>query len=398
MPVRLFTLVTLTGGMAAGVLCGVAAFWLMRDGLPGASGAAALPHVVRHVRDAYVEPIAEEELVESAILGILDGLDKHSAYLGVDEVDFMREEHVGHFGGIGIRVSVMDGYITVVAPMEDMPAAKAGLRAGDAIIAVDGQTLKGQTLRRIVASLRGEPGSAVTLEVRRQGEAQPFSVELERAIIPIRTVRSRLIEPGYGYLRISDFQRRTAEDVRAALESLAEDAGAGLKGLVMDLRDNPGGVLGASVDVADAFLEAGTIVYTKGRGIAADHRFEASGEDLLQGAPIAVLIDRGSASASEILAGALQDHGRAVLIGTRSYGKGSVQSVLPLGNSRALKLTTARYYTPDGRAIAEAGIDPDVALPAAAGASAEEYETLLLAEALRRLKRPSAFLGKVAAG
>ena len=397
MSVRLSTLIALIGSMAAGVLLGVTAFWTVRDSLPSAGGAAALPVIIEYVRDAYVEPIAEEQLVESAILGILDDLDKHSTYLAVDEVDVMREEFVGHFGGIGVEVEMVDGYVTIVAPMAGMPAAKAGLRAGDVIVAVDKRSLKGRTLRETVADLRGEPGSALTLRIRRDGAAAAFNVDLVRDDIPIRTVRSRLIEPGYAYVRISHFQRRTAADVRAALARLAADDGAALKGLVMDLRDNPGGMLGASVDVADAFLERGLIVYTKGRAGSGDRRFEASGEDLLRGAPIAVLIDSGSASASEILAGALQDHGRAVLIGTRSYGKGSVQTLLPLGNSRALKLTTAHYFTPNGRSITELGIDPDVAVPAAQ-ADADEYETLLLDEALRQLKRPANRRRLVAAG
>ena len=386
MSVRTSTLVGLIAAMALGVMLGVYVFWALRPSLPAPVG-AALPIVLKAVRDSYVEPIAEDALVERAISGILRGLDPHSAYLEVDEVAVMREEDEGHFGGIGVEIGFVAGHITVIAPIAGTPAAAAGLKAGDAIIEVDGRSLLGRTVRDAVADLRGAPGTDLTLRIRRAGEPAPWDVELVREAIPIRTVRSHLIEPGYGYVRISEFQRQTPADVRAALDELAAEAGAALDGLVLDLRDNPGGILGAAVDVADAFLGQGLIVYTEGREPTSEGRFEASGEDLLAGAPLAVLINGRSASASEVVAGALQHHGRAVLLGTPSYGKGSVQIVLPLANRRALKLTTAHYYTPNGNSIAESGVQPDVAVPFPEDATRADYDRRLLAEALRELKR-----------
>ncbi len=386
MPPRPVTLVSLIAAMALGVVLGVYAYWSLRATLPAPVG-ATLPIVLQAVRDSYVEPIGEDELVESAVLGILRGLDPHSAYLEVDEVEGMREEDAGQFGGIGVEVRFVDGYITVVAPIAGTPAAAAGLQTGDAIIEVDGRSLEGRTVRDAVADLRGAPGTGLTLGIRRAGEPAPLHLELVREAIPIRTVRSRHLEPGYGYLRIAEFQRQTPVDARAALERLVAESGTALEGLVVDLRDNPGGVLGASVDVVDAFLKQGLIVYTEGREAASEGRFEASGEDLLDGAPLAVLINGRSASAAEVVAGALQHHRRAVVLGTPSYGKGSVQTVLPLANRRALKLTTAHYYTPDGRSLADAGIQPDVAVPFAPDATRDEYDQLLLATALRELKR-----------
>lgn len=386
MPVRTSTLVGLIAAMALGVMLGVYAFWTLRATLPAPAG-AALPIVLKVVRDSYVEPIAEEELVERAIAGILRGLDPHSAYLEVAEMAVMREEDEGHFGGIGVEIGFVAGNITVIAPIDGTPAAAAGLQAGDAIIEVDGRSLEGYTIRDAVADLRGAPGTGLTLRIRRAGEPAPWDVELVREAIPIRTVRSRIIEPGYGYLRISEFQKQTPADVRAALDELAAEAGNALDGLVLDLRDNPGGILGAAVDVADAFLGEGLIVYTEGREPTSEGRFEASGDDLLAGAPLAVLINGRSASAAEVVAGALQHHRRAVLLGAPSYGKGSVQIVLPLANRRALKLTTAHYYTPNGDSIAESGVQPDVAVPVAGRATRAEHDRHLLATALRELKR-----------
>ena len=386
MSVRTSTLVGLIAAMALGVMLGVYVFWALRPTLPAPVG-AALPIVLKAVRDSYVEPIAEDALVERAIAGILRGLDPHSAYLEVDEVAVMREEDEGHFGGIGVEIGFVAGHITVIAPIAGTPAAAAGLKAGDAIIEVDGRSLQGRTVRDAVADLRGAPGTDLTLRIRRAGEPAPWDVELVREAIPIRTVRSHLIEPGYGYVRISEFQRQTPADVRATLDELAAEAGAALDGLVLDLRDNPGGILGAAVDVVDAFLGQGLIVYTEGREPTSEGRFEASGEDVLAGAPLAVLINGRSASASEVVAGALQHHGRAVLLGTPSYGKGSVQIVLPLANRRALKLTTAHYYTPNGNSIAESGVQPDVAVPFPKDATRADYDRRLLAEALRELKR-----------
>ena len=384
MPPRPTILVSLIAAMAIGVMLGIHAYWSLRADLPAPVG-AMLPIVLKTVRDSYVEPIGEDELVERAILGILGGLDPHSAYLEVSEVELLQEEGAGHFGGIGVEIGFVAGRIAVIAPIAGTPAADAGLKAGDAIVEVDGRPLKGRTVRDAAADLRGAPGTRLTLRIRRAGEPHPLDVDLVREAIPIRTVRSRLLAPGHGYLRIAEFQRQTPADVRAAVAALAEEAGGTLRGLVLDLRDNPGGILGAAVDVADCFLTHGLIVHTEGREAASEGRFTASGEDVLAGAPLAVLINGRSASASEVVAAALKHHGRAVLLGTPSFGKGSVQTVLPLANRRALKLTTAHYYTPDGRSLGESGIEPDVLVPRAAGTERGDYDGRLIARALREL-------------
>ena len=389
MLLRPFTLLGLVVSMAGGVVLGVGVFVLLleRGYLPDGREVGSLPAIVRHVRDSYVEPIPEETLVENAIRGIVRGLDDHSTFLDSGAFDHLKEETTGKFGGIGVEVGLVEGWFTVIAPIDGTPAERAGMRAADVIIEVDGVSLKGRRLGEAVADLRGAPGTPVQLRVRREGAAAPLVFDLVRETIRVVSVRSRLIEPGYGYLRISQFQRATPEHVRQALGQLEEETGAALDGLVIDLRNNPGGVLGASVDVADAFLERGLIVYTEGRDASSEVRFTASGTDVINGAPLALLINRGSASASEIVAGALQDHGRAVVVGTRSYGKGSVQSVLPLTNERAIKLTTARYFTPSGRSIHDSGIEPDVTVPRHGSETGEAYDALLLAEALRQLKR-----------
>ena len=389
MLLRPLTLLGLVVSLAGGVVLGVGAFVVLfeRGYLPSARQVGSLPAIVRHVRDAYVEPIPEETLVENAIRGIVRGLDEHSTFLDSGAFDHLKEETAGKFGGIGVEVGLVEGWFTVIAPIDDTPAARAGMRAGDVIIEVDGASLKGRRLGEAVADLRGAPGTPVRLRVRREGADSPLAFDLVRETIRIVTVRSRILEPGYGYVRISQFQRSTPDHVRDALGDLEAQTGAALEGLVIDLRNNPGGMLGASVDVADAFLEEGLIVYTEGRDASSVVRFTASGADVLDGAPLAVLIDRGSASASEIVAGALQDHGRAVVVGTRSFGKGSVQSVVPLANERAIKLTTARYFTPSGRSIHDSGIEPDVTVPRDGVETRDAYDAVLLAEALRQLKR-----------
>lgn len=389
MLLRPFTLLGLVVSMATGLVLGVGAFVLLleRGYLRGPSEVASLPAIVRHVRDSYVEPIPEETLVENAIRGIVRGLDNHSTFLDGGEFDDLKEETTGKFGGIGVEVGLVEGWFTVIAPIDGTPAARAGMQAGDVIFEVDGASLRGRRLGEAVSDLRGAPGTPVALRVRREGVASALEFDLVRETIRVVSVRSRLIEPGYGYLRISQFQHATPGHVLDAVGRLEEETGAALEGLVIDLRNNPGGILGASVDVADTFLERGLIVYTEGRAAASEIRFNAGGTDVLNGAPLAVLINRGSASAAEIVAGALQDHGRAVVVGTRSYGKGSVQSVLPLANERAIKLTTARYFTPKGRSIHDSGIEPDVAVPRDRTETPAAYEELLLAEAMRQLKR-----------
>ena len=372
--------------MTTGIAFGVVAFQELVGELRLGRDASSLGVVVRRVRAAYVEPINEETLTENAIRGIVDGLDKHSSFLDASALRDLREETTGSFGGIGVDIGLVDGYITVISPIDDTPAALAGIRAGDTLIEVDHRSLKGRTVREAVKDLRGEPGTEVHLRVRRDGAAAPMDFNLVRAAIHVNSVRSRLIEPGYGYVRIAQFQNKTPRDLRVAVQRLADESAGDLLGLIVDLRNNPGGVLGASVDVADAFLDEGLIVYTEGREAKAELRFMADDGDILDGAPLVVLINRGSASAAEVVAGALQDHGRAILVGTTSYGKGSVQSVLELEGMRAIKLTTARYYTPSGRSIQASGIDPDITVPDGNSDSPAAYDALLLAAAMRHLR------------
>ena len=312
------------------------------------------------VKAAYVEPIDDKTLLENAIKGMLSNLDPHSAYLPPEAFAELQESTNGEFGGLGIEIGIEDGAIKVISPIDDTPAARAGIESGDLIIKIDGQPTKGWTMQQAVEHLRGKPGSPIVLTVVR-GEAQPFDVQLERAIIKTRSVKQELLEKGYGYLRITQFQVNTGAEVAKALAKLKKDNdNKPLSGLVLDLRNNPGGVLQAAVEVSDHFLKSGLIVYTKGRMPNSELRFSADAADASEGVPLVVLINGGSASASEIVAGALQDHKRAVLMGTDSFGKGSVQSILPLTNDRALKLTTALYFTPNGRSIQAQGIVPDI--------------------------------------
>ncbi|MCQ4348296.1 S41 family peptidase [Pseudomonas stutzeri] len=315
--------------------------------------------VLDRIKTAYVEPVDDKTLLENAIKGMLGNLDPHSAYLEPEAFQELQESTSGEFGGLGIEVGQEDGLIKVISPIDDTPAARAGIEAGDLILKIDGQPTKGWSLLQAVDKLRGKPGSQVTLTLAREG-GKPFDVRLERAVIKVRSVKSELLEKGYGYLRITQFQINSGEEVAKALARLQKDNGGKLKGLVLDLRNNPGGVLQAAVEVSDHFLDNGLIVYTKGRIANSELRFSADRADASEGVPLVVLINGGSASAAEIVAGALQDHKRAVLMGTDSFGKGSVQTVLPLTNERALKLTTALYFTPSGRSIQAQGIVPDI--------------------------------------
>lgn len=317
------------------------------------------------IRGAYVEPVDDQALFAAAIRGMLSSLDPHSAYLDAKDFEELQVTTSGEFGGVGIEISLEDGVLRVVTPMDDTPAAKAGLQPGDLIIKIDDKAVKGMSNEEAVNALRGKPGSKVRLLVLRQGQ-EPKDVILVRAKIEVPSVRTRWLEDGYGYVRISQFQVHTGRDLGRELDKLKTPLDAktkapkALRGLVLDLRNNPGGVLGGAVEVADAFLDSGLVVYTKGRVAEAASRFQAQPGQLLPTVPLIVLINGGSASASEIVAGALQDHHRAVIVGTTSFGKGSVQTVLPLGEDRAIKLTTARYYTPSGRSIQAEGIKPDI--------------------------------------
>ncbi len=316
--------------------------------------------VLDRIKAAYVEPVDDKTLLENAIKGMLSNLDPHSAYLEPEAFAELQESTSGEFGGLGIEVGLEDGFIKVVSPIDDTPASKAGIEAGDLIVKIDGQPTKGLSMMEAVEKMRGKPGSEITLSIVRDG-GSPRDIKLTRAVIKVRSVRSQMLEPGYGYLRITQFQVNTGDEVGKALARLKKDnEGKKLNGLVLDLRNNPGGVLQAAVEVADHFLTSGLIVYTKGRIANSELRFSADAGDASEAVPLVVLINGGSASASEIVAGALQDHKRGVLMGTDSFGKGSVQTVLPLNNDRALKLTTALYYTPNGRSIQAQGIVPDI--------------------------------------
>lgn len=315
--------------------------------------------VLDRVKAAYVEPVDDKTLLENAIKGMLSNLDPHSAYLGPEEFAELQESTSGEFGGLGIEVGSEDGFVKVISPIDDTPAANAGIQPGDLIIKIDGKPTKGQSMNEAVDSMRGKAGSPITLTIVRGG-GKPFDVTLKRAIIKVKSVRTQMLEPGYGYLRITQFQVNTGEETVKALAKLRKDNNGRLKGLILDLRNNPGGVLQSAVEVADAFLTKGLIVYTKGRIPNSELRFSADPSDPSDGVPLVVLINGGSASAAEIVAGALQDQKRAILMGTDSFGKGSVQTVLPLNNDRALKLTTALYYTPNGRSIQAQGITPDI--------------------------------------
>ena len=314
--------------------------------------------VFNQIRSGYVEEIDDSTLLEYAIQGMLTGLDPHSSYLSRDAFQDLQTSTTGEFSGLGLEVNMEDGYVKIIAPIDGSPAADAGLQTGDIIIKLGSVPVKGMSLNEAIELMRGPKGSEIELTIGRPGDSQPFTVTLKRDTIKVASVRQRFLEPGYGYIRIAQFQSNTGADVQSSLQKLAKEQS--LKGLVLDLRNNPGGVLRASVDVAGLFMEGGTVVYTEGRLPNSDTSYDASEEDASKGVPLIVLINGGSASASEIVAGALQDNARAVIMGTPSFGKGSVQTVMPISESRAVKLTTALYFTPNGRSIQAEGIDPDV--------------------------------------
>ena len=314
--------------------------------------------VYNQIREGYVEEIDDSTLLEYAIEGMLMGLDPHSVYMNKDDFTDLREGTSGEFSGLGLEVGMQDGYITIISPIDGSPAAAANLQSGDVILKLDNAPVQGMSLNEAIEHMRGPKGSEIELTIGRQGESQPFNVTLVRDTIKVASVRGRMLEPGYAYIRIAQFQLSTGEDVAKTLARLEEKGE--IKGLVLDLRNNPGGVLSASVSVSDLFLDGGSVVYTEGRLPNSDMHFDARPGDATDGAPIVVLINAGSASASEIVAGALQDRGRAVVMGSNSFGKGSVQTILPLSESRAVKLTTARYFTPNGRSIQAEGIVPDI--------------------------------------
>jgi carboxyl-terminal processing protease len=314
--------------------------------------------VFERVRADYVEQVDDEQLVEAAINGMLTSLDPHSGYMNAKRFNEMKVQTQGAFGGLGIEVTMEGGLVKVVSPIDDTPAFKAGIQPGDLITHLDGEQVLGMTLPEAVDKMRGPTGSSVRLTIRR-ADREPFDVTLTRSVIKIKSVRSRL-EGKIGYIRISSFSEQTDVGLQEAIDDLQKQAGGHLEGIVLDLRNNPGGLLTQAVAVSDDFLEQGEIVSTRARKSDDSQRFNAKPGDLAAGLPIVVLINGGSASASEIVAGALQDHGRALLLGTRSFGKGSVQTIVPLSDHGAMRLTTARYYTPSGRSIQAVGIEPDI--------------------------------------
>lgn len=339
--------------------------------------------VFNQIRQGYVEEIDDSTLFEYAVKGMLTGLDPHSAYLSQDDYDDLQTTTQGEFSGLGIEIGREGGYVKIIAPIDGSPAAAVGLQSGDIILKMDGVSAKGMSLDEAVGMMRGEKGSPIELQIGRPGTPLPFDVTVVRDVIKVASVRSRVLTPGYGYLRIAQFQGNTGEEVITAITSL--QAQGTLDGLVIDLRNNPGGVLNASVDVAGAILDGGLVVYTEGRHAGAAERYLAEPGDLLDGAPVVVLVNGGSASASEIVAGALQDRERAVVMGTRSFGKGSVQTVLPVSESRAVKLTTALYFTPNGRSIQADGIVPDIVVERAQVTSMETSTRLKEADLAGRL-------------
>ena len=323
----------------------------------------AFAEVFGRIKKDYVEPADDKTLLEDAIRGMVGGLDPHSSYLSEDEYKELQVGTSGEFGGLGIEVGMEDGFVKVISPIDDTPAQRAGVEAGDLVIRLDDKPVKGMTLSEAVKIMRGKPGTPIVLTIVREGANQPLKIKVVRDIIKVASVKSRMLDEGFGYIRISHFQARSGDDVLKALASLKkENKQENLKGLVLDLRNNPGGVLNSAVSVSDAFLTDGLIVYTEGRVADSKLKFEAAPDDALDGAPIVVLVNGGSASASEIVAGALQDQKRAIVMGSQTFGKGSVQTIIPVNKRAAIKLTTALYYTPSGRSIQAEGIVPDIVL------------------------------------
>src|SRR5262245_59780964 len=355
----------------------------------------AFTEVFGRVKSDYVEAVDDKKLITEAINGMLTGLDPHSAYLDQEAFRELQVGTQGEFGGLGIEVGMEDGFVKVVAPIDDTPASRAGVKPGDLIVKLDDTSVKGMTLNDAVKRMRGRPSTQITLTIMRKGETKPIVVTLTRAVIKIQSVKSKLLEPGYAYFRVSQFQEHTGETLAKSIETLFKQNEGQMKGIVLDLRNDPGGLLNGAVAVSAAFLPAGAlVVYTDGRTEDARMKLNASPENYLRGrlkddyirrlppevktVPMVVLVNAGSASASEIVAGALQDHKRAVNLGQQTVGKGSVKTILPLGNNTAIKLTTARYYTPNGRSIQARGIVPDIALD---DGSSEKNPGLKLREA-----------------
>jgi len=350
----------------------------------------AFSEVFHRIKNDYVEEVDDSQLLQNAIKGMLNGLDPHSSYLDEEEYRDLQAGTSGEFGGLGIEVGMDEsGLVKVVSPIDDTPAQRAGIQPGDLILRLDETPVKGLTLNEAVKIMRGEPGTVITLTVVREAEDKPLKIEIERDIIKVKSVKQQTLTPGYGYIRISHFQSHTENDLEKAITTLETENSGKLQGVVLDLRNNPGGVLNAAVDVSDTFLTDGLIVYTKGRVEDSSLEFKAQNNDRLAGAPMVVLVNSGSASASEIVAGALQDHKRAIIMGSKTFGKGSVQTILPMHNNDALKLTTARYYTPSGRSIQAEGIVPDITLNKLQISTAEtdDFEDVTESQLVRHLDK-----------
>ncbi|MBI3562925.1 MAG: S41 family peptidase [Gammaproteobacteria bacterium] len=359
----------LTFGLCLGVLLALGSTVMSKGGNPDAEATAGIPledirtlsEVFGKIKEHYVEEVSDKQLLENAIRGMLSGLDPHSSYLDKESYQDLKVSTTGEFGGLGIVVGMEEGFVKVISPIDDTPAAKAGIKAGDIIIRLDEKPVKGMNLDEAVKLMRGPPGTKIDLTILRDKD-KPQTYTLTRDKIHVNSVKQRLLDNGFGYVRISQFQDKTGEELRKALNKLKEDNKGPLKGLVLDLRNNPGGLLEQAVEVADTFITKGKIVSIKGRGGSNTTTRNATPNDALNGAPMVVLVNGGSASASEIVAGALQDQKRAVLMGSRTFGKGSVQTVIPISNDTAIKITTARYYTPNDRSIQAEGIEPDIVL------------------------------------
>ncbi len=313
------------------------------------------------IKQNFVQDISDKELFDNAIRGMLEGLDPHSTFLNEKDFKDLQIGTKGEFGGLGIEVTMENGFVKVITPIDDTPAYKAGIKAGDLIIEIDSKSVKGLSLNEAVDLMRGKIGNPILLTIAREGESGPIDIKIVRAKIKVKSVKYELIDKNYGYIRISSFQNKTGKNLYDAISNLNKKSKGNIKGFVIDMRNNPGGVLGAAVDVSDAFIKGKKkLVFTKGKKAKAVYEYFSNDTDLTEGKPIVVLINGGSASASEIVAGALQDHKRAIIMGTQSFGKGSVQTILPITSKTAVKITTARYYTPDGRSIQAKGITPDI--------------------------------------
>jgi carboxyl-terminal processing protease len=355
-------------GSLAGVVLTAGTFWFSRHDREAPDFAPKdkrlFAEVLDLIHEDYVDRTDNHQLMSNAIRGMVGELDPHSAFMDAEEFEDLRIATEGNYSGIGVEVALDGGLLKVIAPIDGSPAARAGIHPGDAILQIDGRALRTERLADVIATIRGEPGTVVKLTIGRETAPKPLEFSIERALVSVHSVRFEMLEPGYGYLRISQFSETTGADTGAAIRALEQKSGGRLRGLVLDLRNNPGGVLDAAVEVSDAFLDKGVIVSAEGRSEESRFRMEAMAGDLSLGTPIAVLVNEGSASAAEIVAGALRDNGRAKLLGQRTFGKGSVQTVMPLADGQALKLTTSRYFTPSGVSIHERGLEPDMPLPA----------------------------------